>query len=77
MVGERKEVLRIAEGRHWLFDLASDPRESRSTLSARISQHLNHWLDTVQQGLIASDRLGPAEVDPEHAERLRALGYVH
>jgi arylsulfatase A-like enzyme len=78
MVGERKEVFRLAEGRRWLFDLIRDPRETRSLPpGARLSQRLHQWMDTVQRGLIASDRLGPAEVDAENVEQLRALGYVH
>jgi choline-sulfatase len=78
MTGGLKEIFRIAERRLWLFDLLKDPRETRAaTLGARLSQNLHAWMDDVQKGLIASDRLAPAEVDPENAAQLRALGYTH
>jgi hypothetical protein len=78
MTGGIKEIFRIAERRLWLFDLFKDPRETRAaTLGARLSQNLHAWMDDVQKGLIASDRLAPAEVDPENAAQLRALGYTH
>jgi arylsulfatase A-like enzyme len=77
MIGERKEVFRLANRRLWLFDLGKDPRETRGAVAGvQIPQRLHTWLDTVQKGLIATDRLGPAEVNAETAERLRALGYV-
>jgi len=78
MIGERKEIFRLAERRLWLFDLGKDPRETRSFAEGtQVSQRLHDWMDTVQRGLIATDRLGPAEVDAENAEQLRALGYAH
>jgi arylsulfatase A-like enzyme len=78
MIGERKEIFRLAERRPWLFDLLRDPRETRGVATnAKISQHLRDWLDSVQKGLIVSDRLAPAEVDAENVEQLRALGYMH
>jgi len=78
MIGEHKEIFRLAEHRLWLFDLGKDPRETRSVAStSQLSQRLHEWMDTVQKGLIATDRLGPAEIDAENAEQLRALGYVH
>jgi arylsulfatase A-like enzyme len=76
LVNGRKQVLRLAEGALSLFDLAKDPRETRGLAAdAQLSQRLHEWMDTVQKGLIASDRLGPAEVGSEDAARLRALGY--
>jgi hypothetical protein len=33
-------------------------------------------MGSVQKGLIASDRLGPAAVGAEDAAQLRALGYL-
>jgi hypothetical protein len=55
-----------------------DPRETRAFApNPQVSRHLHEWMDAVRQGLIASDRLGPAEVDPENVEQLRALGYIH
>ncbi len=73
----RKQILRLAEGALALFDLAKDPRESRPLAAdARLAQRLQEWVGTVQKGLAASDRLGPAEVGSEDAAQLRALGYL-
>jgi arylsulfatase A-like enzyme len=81
MAGERKEIFRIEEGRLALFDLGKDPHEVRSLAQqgTRIPQRLHEWMDTVQKGLIASDRLAPLAIaaDREDVEQLRALGYVH
>ncbi len=78
MVGERKEIFRLTERQLWLFDLGKDPRETRgASAGTKVSQRLHEWMDKVQRGLIVSDRLAPAEVDPENVEQLRALGYVH
>ncbi len=78
MRGMRKEILRFEGRNRWLFDLARDPRESRSEAppAAPLSAELQRWIEQVQQGLVASDRLGPAALDPESIERLRALGYA-
>ncbi len=75
--GAEKEILRLEGAARWLFDLARDPRESRSRAEAATpSPELAQWVARVQQGLSASDRLGPAEIDAESVERLRALGYA-
>jgi arylsulfatase A-like enzyme len=76
MVDGRKEVFRLAESRHGLFDLLADPAETRA-LAGTVSQRLQGWIAEVQKGLAASDRLAPAEVDvdPENLAKLRALGY--
>jgi arylsulfatase A-like enzyme len=76
--GTRKEILRLEGRNRWLFDLARDPRESRGEAAAGAapSLELQHWIAQVQRGLVASDRLGPAALDPESVERLRALGYA-
>jgi arylsulfatase A-like enzyme len=76
--GMRKEILRFEGRNRWLFDLARDPRESRSEAppAAELSAELRQWITQVQQGLVASDRLAPAALDPESVERLRALGYA-
>jgi choline-sulfatase len=77
MVDGRKQILRLTEGAPALFDLVKDPREAHGLAAdARLSQRLHEWMDAVQQGLIASDRLGPATVGSEDAAQLRALGYV-
>jgi choline-sulfatase len=77
MVNGRKQILHLTEGALSLFDLAKDPREVRGlTADAQLAQRLQEWMDTVQRGLVASDRLGPAEVGSEDAAQLRALGYL-
>jgi len=77
MIGDRKEIFRVAERRLSVFDLLKDPREIRAA-GLQVSQRLHDWMDDVQKGLITSDRLaGPAEVDAENAAQLRALGYVN
>jgi arylsulfatase A-like enzyme len=78
MTGGRKEIFRVAERRLWIFDLLKDPRETlAAAASSQISQRLHEWMDDVQKGLITSDRLAPAAVDPENAAQLRALGYAN
>ncbi|MGH9360824.1 MAG: sulfatase, partial [Thermoanaerobaculia bacterium] len=60
--GMRKEILRFEGRNRWLFDLARDPRESRSEAppAGELSAELRQWIAQVQQGLVASDRLAPA-----------------
>jgi arylsulfatase A-like enzyme len=76
--GGRKEVFGMADRRHWLFDLARDPREDRSLAlaGAPLSPDLRGWMDAVHRGLAASDRLLSARIDAESAARLRSLGYT-
>ncbi|HEX5760671.1 MAG TPA: sulfatase [Thermoanaerobaculia bacterium] len=76
--GTRKEILRLDGARRWLFDLARDPAERRSQAGSatRVSLELERWMAQVQQGLVASDRQMPIELDPESVEKLRALGYA-
>jgi arylsulfatase A-like enzyme len=76
MVDGRKEVFRLAGSRRGLFDLLADPAEIR-TLAGPLSQRLQGWMAEVRKGLAASDRLAPAEMDPENVARLRALGYAN
>ncbi len=82
--GAAKEMLRVEKPESpevRLFDLATDPGETRGEVSRKKargkkpSSDLERWLAEVRAGLAASDDL-PAEVDPESVERLRALGYV-
>ncbi len=75
MADGRKQIL--AGGALSLFDLAHDPGEAHALAGdSRLAQRLHDWMDRVQKGLIASDRLGPATVGAEDAEALRALGYT-
>ncbi|HEY0510514.1 MAG TPA: sulfatase [Thermoanaerobaculia bacterium] len=78
MVDGRKEILRLTEGRWATFDLTRDPRETRAFAAGdgQLSQRLREWMEAVQKGLAASDRLVPAAVGAEDAARLRALGYL-
>ena len=78
MIGDQKEILRLDPGQVSLFDLTKDPRETRGPApGGRISERLRAWMDTVQKGLAASDRLAsPAAMGAEDAAQLRALGYL-
>ncbi|HEX9671567.1 MAG TPA: sulfatase [Thermoanaerobaculia bacterium] len=78
LTGMRKEILRLEGTRRWLFDLARDPAERRGQAAEAnaASAELRRWMTQVQQGLAASDRLAPIELDPESVEKLRALGYA-
>lgn len=78
LTGGRKEIFRMGESRHWIFDLGADPFEVRGLAGkgSRPSDPLKTWLASVQHGLAVSDRLLPAELDPENAAKLRALGYA-
>ncbi|HJX28212.1 MAG TPA: sulfatase [Thermoanaerobaculia bacterium] len=75
----RKEIFRIGERKHWIFDLVADPRELRNRTRATVppSQPLQSWLTDLRQGLANSDRLAKVlTIDAEDAEQLRALGYA-
>ena len=76
VAGGRKEVFRLSERDLHLFDLGRDPRELRNLAAAAPSERLRTSLADIDRGLIASDRLGPAELDPEQVQTLKALGYV-
>ncbi len=82
VAGGRKEVFGVSERDLHLFDLGRDPRESRNLAggvperAGRPSERLLSSLADVDRGLVASDRLGPAELDAEQVQALRALGYV-
>jgi choline-sulfatase len=78
LAGGRKEVFRIGESRRWLFDLMRDPREEHGTALAGhlLSPDLRVWMEAVNRGLTASDRLLSAQVDAESAAKLRSLGYT-
>ncbi len=74
----RKEVHRVVNDRHWLFDLEADPAEKRdvSAQNARPSAELQEWLETVRSGLAVADDLPPPNLTDEDLDALRALGYI-
>jgi arylsulfatase A-like enzyme len=78
----RKEIFRLNERDMIAFDLARDPAETRALTSPRPaepapSERLRTSVALVDRGLAAADRKGgPATIDPEQAQALRALGYV-
>ncbi|MGH7341047.1 MAG: hypothetical protein ACREKH_11200, partial [Candidatus Rokuibacteriota bacterium] len=77
--GDRKEVLRIQNGReHRLHDLAADPAERRNLAAGNDepSAPLGAWRETVEHGLATAPDLPPVEIDEESAKKLKALGYT-
>ena len=75
---DRKEIFRIKNGSHLLFDLEVDPGELDSLLAAdaQPSERLLECLGTVSEGLGALDRLATKKLDDETVEQLKALGYI-
>jgi len=75
---DRKEIFRIKNGSHLLFDLKVDPGEFNSLLAAdaQPSERLLECLGTVSEGLGALDRLATKKLDDETVEQLKALGYI-
>ncbi len=65
-------------GRVELFDLDQDPREERNLATPddprvrQLAAELERW-----RGLPSAEASGPAELDQESVDRLRALGYVN
>jgi arylsulfatase A-like enzyme len=78
VAGERKEILRVGNGKRWLFDLAADPAEQRDLSAGQVgvSELLSNWLEIVQSGLVASDDLPVPSLSDEDLEQLKALGYL-
>jgi len=76
--GDRKEILRVKNGDHLLFDLDEDPGELVSLLpvDAQPSDRLLECLGRISEGLGALDRLTSKKLDDETVEQLRALGYI-
>jgi arylsulfatase A-like enzyme len=74
----RKEIFRMNESRHSVFDLLRDPRELRNLAQGRTaaSPGLQAWLTDLRQGLANSDRMAKVTIAPEDAQALRALGYA-
>jgi len=75
---DRKEILRVKNNSHALFDLAADPGELANLDIATVppSDPLLECLGTVSAGLGALDRLATKKLDDETVEQLRALGYI-
>ena len=74
------KLIRGSDGRHELFDLASDPGESndlgqdRTQLATDLQESLDGFVGSLQR----CERAGPVpgELTPEQIERLKALGYL-
>jgi arylsulfatase A-like enzyme len=76
--GDRKEILRVKNNTHMLFDLDTDPGELQSLVveNGPPSDPLLECLGVVSEGLGALDRLTSKKLDEETVEQLRALGYI-
>jgi len=77
--GDRKEILRVKNNTHSLFDLAADPEENTS-LTAEDSLPSNRLLECVgmiSDGLGALDNLAATKLDDETVDQLKALGYIN
>jgi len=75
---EKKEILRVKNNTHSLFDLAADPVELHNlvTENGPPSDQLLECLGSISEGLGALDRLTSKKLDEETIEQLRALGYI-
>lgn len=75
---DRKEILRVKNNTHMLFDLATDPAEVTNlvTENGPPSDELLECLGTISEGLGALDRLTAKKLDDETIEQLKALGYI-
>jgi arylsulfatase A-like enzyme len=76
--GSLKEIYHVEKKRRRVFHLGEDPDEkwNLSTLKTQPSEALLSWLSFIADGLVAADEVPAEPLDPESAERLRALGYV-
>jgi len=76
--GDSKEILRVKNNTHSLFDLAVDPGELTNLVEANgpPSNRLLECLGSISEGLGALDRLTSKKLDDETIEQLRALGYI-
>ena len=74
----RKEIVRVKNGRRWIFDLDEDPYElddlakDKSDPTAMLAE----WSEIVLAGLSAADDIPATDLDEETMARLKALGYV-
>ncbi len=76
--GARKEILRLKNNRHSLFDLTVDPQEEHDLVGPdrRPSSDLLHCVGLISEGLGSLDRLADTKLDAETVEQLKALGYI-
>ena len=74
----RKEIFRLKNNQHKVFDLTHDAAEQDNLTAVRTtsSAELLEWLRQVREGLAASDELPPPSLDEASLEQLRALGYI-
>lgn len=77
--GTRKEILRIKNNTHSLFDLAADPLEevNRATDDLPPSDRLLACVAVISDGLGALDTLAGTKLDDETVDQLKALGYIN
>jgi arylsulfatase A-like enzyme len=75
---DRKEILRVKNNTHMIFDLETDSGEisNLATENGPPSDPLLECLGTVSEGLGALDRLKSKKLDDETIEQLKALGYI-
>ena len=78
IAGGRKEILRVKNNHHKIFDLTHDAAERSNLVAVRSSSsaELASWLQEVREGLAASDQLPPPSLDEASIEQLRSLGYI-
>jgi arylsulfatase A-like enzyme len=76
--GNRKEILRVKNNSHMLFDLVADSQELENLAveNKPPSDALLECLGTISEGLGALDRLTSKKLDDDTIEQLRALGYI-
>ena len=75
---ERKEILRVKNNRHLLFDLGEDTQELTNlvTVDSSPSPDLLRCVGSISDALGSLDRLTTKKLDDETVEQLRALGYL-
>lgn len=81
--GNFKLIWRFQEGvdeepRTILFDLARDPAETQNVANQHPEavKHLLATMATINAGKVEAEGVAEEDLDPEHRERLRALGYL-
>jgi arylsulfatase A-like enzyme len=75
---ERKEILRVQNNSHMLFDLRDDPQELTNLVTEQSSpsRELLRCVGFISNALGSLDRLSANKLDRETVEQLRALGYL-